>query len=69
MIELISAIPKGEFKIINVLEKIDGVNHRRTITPDKDVSDQPEEVQAVCNDAWTPEIIEAYNTHLLESVI
>lgn len=34
--------------------------HRYVLTPGQDISDQPEHVQAICNAAWTPEIIAAY---------
>ena len=43
--------------------------HRWTLTPDMDISDQEEKVQAIANAAWTPEVIAAYNefrTSLLE---
>ena len=59
----------GDHKSVQVLGNDKGINFAYCLTPDKDISDQPEEVRAVCNEAWTPEIKEAYNTHLLESVI
>ena len=34
--------------------------HRWTLTPGQDVSDQEPKVQAICNAAWTPEVILAY---------
>jgi len=34
--------------------------HRTSFAPDSDVSEQPDNVQAICNTAWTPEIIAAY---------
>lgn len=33
---------------------------RRTLAPGQDISDQPDQVQAVCNAVWTPEVIAAY---------
>ena len=36
--------------------------HRWVLTPDQDISNQEPKVQAICNAAWTPEVIEAYNT-------
>ena len=47
-----------------VIEK-DGVQvartfHRWVLTPDMDISDQEEKVQAIANAAWTPEVIAAY---------
>jgi predicted ThiF/HesA family dinucleotide-utilizing enzyme len=45
--------------------KEDGVElskqyHRTSFTPASDVSAQPENVQAICAAAWTPEVIAAY---------
>jgi hypothetical protein len=34
--------------------------HRISLEPDSDTSNQPENVQAICKAAWTPEIIAAY---------
>jgi len=34
--------------------------HRTSLTPGQDIADQPEKVQAICNVAWTPEVIAAY---------
>lgn len=34
--------------------------HRTTLQPGQDVSDQPQNVQDICNIVWTPEIITAY---------
>ena len=34
--------------------------HRTSLTPGQDIADQPEKVQAICNVAWTPEVISAY---------
>ena len=48
-----------------IIEK-DGVQiartfHRWVLTPDMDISNQPSNVQAIANAAWTPEVIAAYN--------
>ena len=45
--------------------KEDGVElskqyHRTSFTPASDVSAQPANVQAICNVAWTPEVVAAY---------
>ena len=45
--------------------KEDGVEisrkyHRNSFFPKQDVSDQPANVQAICQAAWTPEVIAAY---------
>jgi hypothetical protein len=34
--------------------------HRTSLTPGQDLSGQPTNVQAICNAAWTPEVISAY---------
>ena len=43
-------------------EQIARTFHRWVLTPDQDISNQEPKVQAICNAAWTPEVIEAYNT-------
>jgi hypothetical protein len=34
--------------------------HRWTLSPGQDVSDQADNVKAICQAAWTPEVILAY---------
>jgi len=34
--------------------------HRTSLTPGQDITAQPANVQAICNAAWTPAVIEAY---------
>jgi hypothetical protein len=34
--------------------------HRISLLPASDVSTQPQNVQTICNAAWTPEVISAY---------
>jgi DNA-binding transcriptional LysR family regulator len=34
--------------------------HRTSLTPGQDITGQPDKVVAICNAAWTPEIIAAY---------
>jgi hypothetical protein len=34
--------------------------HRSSLTPGQDISGVPANVQAICNAAWTPEIIAAF---------
>ena len=34
--------------------------HRTSLTPGQDIADQPQKVQDICNVAWTPEVIAAY---------
>jgi hypothetical protein len=35
--------------------------HRWVLNPGDDLTGQPANVVAICNTAWTPEVIEAYN--------
>lgn len=34
--------------------------HRSSLTPGQDLTGQPTNVVAICNTAWTPEVIAAY---------
>jgi hypothetical protein len=34
--------------------------HRTSLTPGQDLEGQPANVAAICNTAWTPEVIAAY---------
>lgn len=43
--------------------------HRWSFTPGSDVSDMPENVKAICNTAWTPEVISAYQAQLEQNII
>ena len=36
------------------------IYHRSSLTPGQDISGVPANVQAICNAAWTPEVIAAY---------
>lgn len=38
--------------------------HRWVLTPGQDVLDQADNVKAICQAAWTPEVIAAYNAQL-----
>jgi hypothetical protein len=35
--------------------------HRWVLTPDMDISNQETKVKNICNAAWTPEVIAAFN--------
>jgi len=41
-------------------KQISQTYHRTSLTPGQDLADQPANVQAICNAAWTPEVISAY---------
>lgn len=34
--------------------------HRTSLTPGQDLEGQPDNVVAICNTAWTPEVVSAY---------
>ena len=36
--------------------------HRTSLTPGQDLAGQPAQVVAICNTAWTPEVIAAYQS-------
>ena len=38
--------------------------HRTSLTPGQDLTGQPANVAAICNAAWTPEVVAAYQTSL-----
>jgi hypothetical protein len=38
--------------------------HRNSLTPDQDLTGVPEKVVAICNVAWTQEVIDAYKASL-----
>lgn len=38
--------------------------HRTSLTPGQDLTSQPEKVVAICNTAWTPEVIAAYQAQI-----
>ena len=50
-------------EVMQILE--DGIQiskqyHRTSLQPGQDISDQPQNVQDICNVAWTPEVIAEY---------
>jgi hypothetical protein len=40
--------------------------HRTSLSPGQDIADQPQKVQDICNAAWTPEVIAAYENEKAE---
>jgi hypothetical protein len=38
--------------------------HRSTLTPIQDLTGQPANVVAICNAAWTPEVVAAYRAQV-----
>lgn len=41
-------------------EEISKKYHRTSLTPGQDLTGQPDKVVAICNVAWTPDVIAAY---------
>mgnify|MGYP003345864214 CR=1 FL=1 len=41
--------------------------HRTSLTPGQDLTGQPDNVVAICNVAWTPEVIAAYQAQVAAS--
>jgi DNA-binding transcriptional LysR family regulator len=42
--------------------------HRTSLTPGQDLTGQPDNVAAIANVAWTPEVIAAYETQVAEQL-
>ena len=38
--------------------------HRTSLTPGQDITGQPDKVVAICNTAWTPEVVAAYQAQV-----
>ena len=38
--------------------------HRTSLTPGQDITGQPANVAAICNTAWTPEVVAAYQAQV-----
>ena len=42
--------------------------HRTSLTPGQDLTDQPAQVVAICNAAWTGDVITAYQAQIAEQL-
>ena len=51
-------------RILKDGEQIAQTFHRSSLTPGQDLTDQPANVAAICNVAWTPEVIAAYKAQV-----
>ena len=47
-------------RILKDGDEIAKTYHRTSLTPGQDLTGQPEQVVAICNTAWTQEVISAY---------
>ena len=43
--------------------------HRTSLTPDQDLTGVPANVVAICNVAWTPEVIAAYQAQVAKNAL
>jgi hypothetical protein len=50
-------------------EQLSQTYHRTSLTPGQDIADQPANVVAICNVAWTPEVIAAYQAQLAKNAL
>ena len=41
--------------------------HRTSLTPGQDLAGQPANVAAICNVAWTPEVVAAYQAQIAQN--
>jgi DNA-binding transcriptional LysR family regulator len=53
-------------KILKDGQEISKKYHRTSLTPGQDLAGQPANVVAICNTAWTPEVIAAYQAQMAE---
>lgn len=51
-------------RILKNGEQIAQTFHRTSLTPGQDLTEQPAQVVAICNVAWTAEVIAAYQAQI-----
>ena len=51
-------------RILKDGDQIAQTYHRTSLTPGQDLTGQPANVTAICNAAWTPTVIEAYQAQI-----
>jgi len=56
-------------RILKDGEQIAHTYHRTSLTPAQDLTGQPANVVAICNAAWTDEVVAAYQAQLEEQRI
>jgi hypothetical protein len=56
-------------RILKDGEQIAQTYHRTSLTPAQDLTGQPANVVAICNAAWTDEVVAAYQAQLEEQRI
>ena len=56
-------------RILKDGEQIAQTYHRSSLTPGQSLTDQPANVAAICNAAWTPEVIAAYKAQVEQNAL
>jgi DNA-binding transcriptional LysR family regulator len=56
-------------RILKDGEQIAQTYHRTSLTPAQDLTGQPANVVAICNAAWTDEVVAAYQAQIAQQVI
>ena len=51
-------------RILKDGDQIAQTYHRTSLTPGQDLTGQPANVVAICNAAWTPEVVAAYKAQM-----
>ena len=50
-------------------EQLSQTYHRTSLTPAQDLTGQPANVVAICNVAWTPEVVAAYQAKVAQNTL
>ena len=56
-------------RILKDGEQIAQTFHRTSLTPAQDLTGVPASVAAICNTAWTPEVIAAYQAQMEAQIV
>ena len=56
-------------RILKDGEQIAQTYHRTSLTPAQDLTGQPANVVAICNAAWTADVVSAYQLQISQQVI
>ena len=50
-------------------EQLSQTYHRTSLTPAQDLTGHPANVVAICNVAWTPEVVAAYQAQIAQNTL
>jgi DNA-binding transcriptional LysR family regulator len=56
-------------RILKDGDEIAKTYHRTSLTPAQDLTGQPANVVAICNVAWTPEVVAAYQAQMAKNAL